>query len=184
MIADRRRGEHLRRRHAYGVGQCDHVVDADAGVVGGPGGPRGIDQGKALFGGARPAGSDVVLVLTSKNIEADGAEQVVGMADCIGGVAFAENAFAVSEVQAEDAVPFGPVTLFSDLWAKVAAHEIGHLLGAHHHYANCVEGNTDIATGDGSPCTLMINDVGLASLGFSTLNGTVVRGHAEVYAAP
>jgi hypothetical protein len=30
----------------------------------------------------------------------------------------------------------------------------------------------------------MINDVGLASLNFSTLNAEIVRGHADRYARP
>ena len=56
-----------------------------------------IDQSKALFGGARPAGIDVVYTLTSKDIQAGGNTAVAGLADCIGGVAFDDRAFAVGE---------------------------------------------------------------------------------------
>ncbi len=144
-----------------------------------------IDQARSLFGGRRPAGSDVVLVLTTKDIEQDGDRSVAGLADCIGGVAFADRAFAVSQVFASDTERFGvgPLTLFANLSAKVPAHEIGHLLGAQHHFANCVEGIRSLLNQlEVSPCTLMFNSVDVSSLNFSTLNGQVVRGHAEAYA--
>lgn len=145
-----------------------------------------IDQAKDTYGGARPAGSDVVLVLTSKNITADGAgDAVAGLADCIGGVAFPEHAFAVSEVAAEDGYSFGPFVFDYELSAKIAAHEVGHLMGAHHHYANCAEGvPSELAQGEVSPCTLMFNAVNPSSLNFSVLNGAVVAGHAQAYARP
>ena len=146
-----------------------------------------IEQAKAVSGGRRPSGSDVVLVLTDKNIEEDGNDSVAGLADCIGGVAFPDRAFAVSEVfsPATDRFALGPVALFNNLSAKVAAHEIGHLLGAHHHYANCVEGiPSELTQLEVSPCTLMFNSVDGASLNFSAANGLVVRGHGEAYARP
>ena len=100
-----------------------------------------IDQAKARFGGAVPAGIDLVYVLTDKDIEADGQTAVAGLADCIGGVAFDDSAFAVGEdFSPEDASAIGPATLAGNLTAKVAAHELGHLMGGHHHYANCAEG--------------------------------------------
>jgi hypothetical protein len=58
-------------------------------------------------------------------------------------------------------------------------------MGAQHHYANCVEGNTSSAgPGDVSPCTLMFPAVNGESLQFGALEGLVVRGHAVDYAAP
>lgn len=145
-----------------------------------------IDQAKSSFGGDRPAGSDVVLVLTDKDIQVGGNTAVAGMADCIGGVAFADRAFAVAEVQPEDGIALGPIVLDYELSAKVAAHELGHLMGAHHHYANCVEGvPSELGDGDVvSPCTLMFNAVNPSSLNFAALNGAVVAGHAQAYAAP
>lgn len=146
-----------------------------------------IKQAKARFGGRRPSGSDVVLVLTDKDVEEDGNDNVAGLADCIGGVAFPDRAFAVSEVfsPAADRFAVGRVSLLNNLSAKVAAHEIGHLLGAHHHYANCAEGiPSELTQLEVSPCTLMFNSVDGASLNFSTANGLVVRGHAEAYARP
>ncbi len=144
-----------------------------------------IAQARSLLGGRRPAGSDVVLVLTGKDIEEGGVRGVSGLADCNGGVAFANRAFAVSEVFSPNTERFavGPLTLSADLSAKVAAHEIGHLLGAEHHFANCVEGIlSDLDQLEVSPCTLMFNAVDTASLNFSTVNGQIVRGHAEAYA--
>ena len=141
-----------------------------------------INQAKARFGGSRPSGADLVYVFTNKDIQAGGNTAVAGLADCIGGVRFANSAFAVGE-------DFGPAEQDDPLQrngtAKVLAHELGHLMGAHHHYANCVEGNlSEVGEPEVSPCTLMFNVVNLASLNFSTFNGTVVRGHTNEYAAP
>lgn len=143
-----------------------------------------ISQSKALFGGARPAGIDIVYTITSKDIEEGGNTAVAGLADCIGGVAFADSAFGVGEnFTADEASLFGLATLAGNLTAKVAAHEIGHLMGGHHHYANCAEGLVgDPPPAELSPCTLMFNAVDLASLNFGTVNGLVVRGHMEAYA--
>ena len=142
-----------------------------------------IDQSKALFGGVRPAGVDVVYTLTSKDIQLDGQTAVAGLADCIGGVAFPANAFAVGEVLDPDSFDLGGgLVVAANLSAKVAAHEVGHLFGGHHHYANCVEGLLSELGAELSPCTLMFNAVDLSSFNFSTVNGLVVRGHAEAYA--
>ena len=146
-----------------------------------------ISQSKALFGGRRPAGSDVVYTLTRKDMQLDGDDAVAGLADCIGGVAFRRHAFAVGEniTDDESVVITGLPALARNLTAKVAAHEIGHLMGAHHHHANCAEGLlSESLTSELSPCTLMFNAVDLASINFSMVEGLVVRGHAEAYATP
>jgi predicted Zn-dependent protease len=145
-----------------------------------------IDRAKARFTGQRPAGIDIVYTLTSKDIQSDGQTAVAGLADCIGGVAFGDRAFAVGEnFTTDEAALIGPLFLARNLTAKVAAHEIGHLMGGHHHYADCVEGLlSDSLQSELSPCTLMFNAVDLASLNFSTVNGLVVGGHAEAYALP
>lgn len=144
-----------------------------------------IDQGKAFFGGERPRGTDVVYVLTSKEIQSGGNAAVAGLADCIGGVRFPDRAFAVGENIAENR-PLGPFVTTVNGTAAVAAHEIGHLMGAHHHYANCVEGidPDELLRQELTPCTLMFNAVNTVSLKFSTVNTAVVRGHAVEYAAP
>jgi hypothetical protein len=107
-----------------------------------------------------------------------------GYADCLGGVAYPEKAFSVGNVHYTvqgtapvDKVPAG----------MVAAHEIGHLLGAQHQQVNCAEAlPQELAqpATDGwvGPCTLMgpaaLND----SETFSTLERATVRAFARRYA--
>jgi len=145
-------------------------VSYDAASFSSSNGLELIEEVKQFYGGSRPAGTHLVFVLTSKNLTDGGVvgDALAGQADCIGGVAYADSAFAVGELDA-------------DVGAKTMAHELGHLFGGHHHYANCAEA---LAKGGDNLCTLMINDVGLASLPFSTLNGLMVRGHAQLAAAP
>lgn len=135
-----------------------------------------IEQAKVYYGGERPAGIDIVYVLTDKEFGT-----LAGLADCIGGVKYADRAFGVGE--ASDVTPLNLLlyNLSAEKAAKTAAHEIGHLMGGHHHYANCVENLLNIG---GAPCSLMFNAVDFEANGFSLLNGIVVRGHAQAYATP
>ena len=135
-----------------------------------------IEQAKAYYGGERPAGIDIVYVLTDKEFGT-----LAGLADCIGGVKYADRAFGVGE--ASDATPLNLLlyNLSTEKAAKTTAHEIGHLMGGHHHYANCVE--NALAIGD-APCSLMFNAVDFETTSFSLLNGIGVRGHAQAYATP
>jgi hypothetical protein len=144
-----------------------------------------IQQAKDLFGGIRPADADLVYVLTNKDIQSGGNTGVAGLADCIGGVRFPERAFAVGENIAENGM-LGPFVHTINGTAVVAAHELGHLMGGHHHYANCAEGLQldELLNFELTPCTLMFNAVNTASLNFSTINAAVARGHAVKYAAP
>ncbi len=144
-----------------------------------------IELTMSRFGGQRPAGSDIVHVLTLKDIADAGNTAVVGMADCIGGVKDGAHAFSVSEGIGTPAFHLGPIGMDVEQAARVAAHELGHLLGAHHHYANCVEGALNAAASiEAATCTLMFNVVNLAVTNFSAVNGTVVRAHAVDYARP
>jgi hypothetical protein len=131
-----------------------------------------------LIGGYRPYRSDAVYTMTTKNLISSGAtgSAVAGQADCIGGVRFPDSAFAVGEVIERDSQ--------LDNWraSHIAAHEIGHLLGAHHHYANCAQADPQDVIDDATPCTLMFNDVGFQSMRFSTLEGATVRGHMLEFA--
>jgi hypothetical protein len=143
-----------------------------------------IAQSKAFFGGSRPPGTDVVYTFTNKDMtEAGLGNAVAGLADCIGGVAFPDRAFAVGEDLADFPLRVGPLRTGTQVAGHVAAHEIGHLMGAHHHYANCVQ-NVVPATRNDNPCTLMFNDVSLTGRAFSALNSLTVRGHAQLYARP
>lgn len=154
-----------------------------------------IAAAKQTVGGRPPLGIDLVGVFTNKTMQSiAGGATVVGQADCIGGVRFDEHSFfVVSDIRSIENPSGGSTgTLNSlgfnpnmDATAEVVAHEMGHLMGAHHHYANCVEGNlTSGGPGDLSPCTLMFNAVNFAGLDFGVLSGAVVRGHAVEYAAP
>jgi len=127
-------------------------------------------QAKRHYGGKRPGGTDVVYTMTSKNITAAGplGDDVAGLADCIGGVRFPRRAFAVGEVPG--GVKEGP--------GKTMAHEIGHLLGGHHHYTS-PEG---LLAADPGPLDLMGPSLSVISLRFSTLNSLMVKGHAQKYA--
>lgn len=142
-------------------------------------------QAKDLYGGRRPAGIDVVYTMTSKDITASGnplGDNVAGLADCIGGVRFADRAFAVGETFVDGTGSLlGLIPLpLRDGTGKTMAHEIGHLMGGHHHYTS-IEGITAL---DPNLLDLMGPVVDLISLRFSTVNGLMVRGHAQLYAAP
>ena len=128
-------------------------------------------QAKALYGGKRPARTDVVYTMTSKNITSGGNNGVAGLADCIGGIRFAKRAFAVGEV-------FGPGSGLREGTGKTMAHEIGHLLGAHHHYTS-PEG---LLAADRNVLDLMAPYLDLCSLKLSTVNSLMVKGHAQQYA--
>lgn len=154
-----------------------------------------IAAAKATVGGVPPRGIDLVGVFTTKTMQSvAGGATVVGQADCIGGVRFDQHSFfVVSDIRSIENPQTGTTgTLNSlglnpnvDATAEVLAHEMGHLMGAQHHYANCVEGNLSSAgPNDLSPCTLMFNAVNFSSLNFGLLSVSVVRGHAVGYAAP
>ena len=144
-----------------------------------------INLSKKQFGGRRPGGYDIVYTLTDLDMTAPGlGSAVAGQADCIGGVRYDKHAFAVGEISQFEDLQLGPVTFYHAATAKIASHEIGHLMGAHHHYQDCVEGiPSELEEGEPSPCTLMTNAVDFQSLNFSVLEGAVVRGHALDFAA-
>ena len=147
-----------------------------------------IDQARDLFpDGERPAGTDAVLLLTSADIEAAPAgKAVAGLAACVGGVGSPSRAFLVAEDPGENtAFRVGPAKTYDNIPAKILAHELGHLLGVHHHYANCVEGiPSEADEGEVSACTLMTNFADVISINFGTLESAVARGYAEEYARP
>jgi hypothetical protein len=142
-----------------------------------------IALAKQQYGGKRPADVDVVSVVTDIDIQVPGlGKAVAGLADCIGGVALADRAFAVSELGGGSR-QIGPLAFYRDLPGKIVAHEIGHLMGGHHHYQECgTAAPAAIARREPGPCTLMTNAVDFQTTPFSNLNGVVVRGHAERWA--
>jgi hypothetical protein len=142
-----------------------------------------IDFAKRMFGGQRPADADIVYVLTDLDIYAEGiGDAVAGQADCIGGVAWGDTAFAVGEIG--DEIDLGVAAFQHEFTAKVFAHELGHLMGAHHHFQECgTPALGEALEGGLGPCSLMTNLVDLQAIDFSTLSSLVVRGHAVDFAA-
>lgn len=143
---------------------------------------------RAQLNGTRPAGIDIVYTLTSKDLwSVDGEGRsygLLGVADCIGGVRWDHRSFATGEITSIEGANFQGLTLFPIRGYRTTAHEIGHLMGAHHHYFNCVEGiPTEAEDGEVSPCTIMAPYVDLQSDNFGQAEITVIRGHALAFAA-
>jgi predicted Zn-dependent protease len=144
-----------------------------------------VAAAKSVLGGSRPLGSDVVYVLTTKDLYLEGFDDgVLGWAECIGGVRYPNRAFAAGEVPSSFTT--AGLNFYLDAGAKVLAHEVGHLLGAHHEYGNCVQGigPEDVTNREPAACTLMVAYVDFQSLILGAVDGAVIRGHAEDYAAP
>ena len=146
-------------------------------------GQAAINTAKDQYGGKRPNGTDIVYVLSDRDLTNNGDSSLAGLADCIGGVTYPSRAFATGELQPNAEFSLG-VPFYREYTAKVAAHEVGHLMGAHHHYQACGHyAATNYADGNGAgACTLMTNFVDFVTFPFSPTNQVVVRGHAEKYA--
>lgn len=139
-----------------------------------------VAEAKAVLGGSRPSGTAFVYVATNKDLHLGADYTIAGYADCTGGVRYPNRAFAAGEAWG-GVETLGPLNFYIDGAAKLAGHELGHLLGAHHHYANCVEGveSSDANNREPAPCTLMHEPSDLQSLRFGSLEAVVIRGHAE-----
>lgn len=134
-----------------------------------------LGQAKKMYGGRVPKGVDVVYTLTNKDIAVGFAgSNVSGLADCIGGIRFPDRAFAIGEVTRPTSALPSILPPVQDVAGKTMAHEVAHLLGAHHHYAS-IEG----ANGQ-EIATLMGPTLSIIGLRFSTLEGAAVRGHLEL----
>ncbi len=146
-------------------------------------GQTAIDLAKKQYGGVRPSGTDLVYVLSDRDLTTNGNSGLAGLADCIGGVRYPDRAFATGELDRDAEFSLG-VPFYVDYTAKVAAHEVGHLMGAHHHYQACGHyAATNHLDGYGAgACTLMTNFVDFVTFPFSPTNQVVVRGHAEDHA--
>ncbi len=133
-------------------------------------------QVRRALGGVRPAGVDAVHVLSD--------DFAGGYAECLGGIAYPEFGFSNGSLHyaVQGVVPAPTVTA-----AVIAAHEIGHVLGAQHQQANCAEALPQLAVRpakDGSvgPCTAMSPLAVQASQTFSTLERSTVRYYTRRYA--
>lgn len=148
-------------------------------------GQEAIDLAKDQYGGVRPPGTDIVYVLSDRDLTTGGSSALAGLADCIGGVTFPDRAFATGELDRDPNIDLVVADAYVEYTAKVAAHEVGHLMGAHHHYQACGPyAVTNYVDGYGiGGCTLMTNFVDFVSFPFSPTNQVVVRGHADHWAA-
>jgi reprolysin-like metallo-peptidase family M12B len=165
------------------LGIALHVLSYRAVELEGSDAPFLISQSKALFGGAVPSYADVVVTMTSKDVLTVYDQPLAGgQADCIGGIRWGNRSFVLGVVLPP--LQVDPLTFYKYGTARVLAHEIGHIMGAQHQMANCVEGATDLAPDDPTPCTLMSETADFDSRDFGTLEAAVVRGHAAAYAKP
>lgn len=159
------------------VGVTVRPTYQDVALTSGPAVDALFKEMRALLGGQVPPEYDVVHALTQKDIAG-----AAGYADCVGGSRSPKRAFSISE-----AVPGKVPNLIAGqpmpVWpweqeAYFAAHEIGHLLGGNHDFANCVEGALLVDDDTPAPCTLMYPYLNI-TFQFSTLNQAVVRGYAR-----
>ncbi len=109
---------------------------------------------------------------------------VAGIDNCIGSIG-TKDSYSIGESGTLEPFSFqGLVDFYGNIDAKIAAHEIGHAFGAHHHYANCVEfAAPGLLKGTSDVCSLMFNDAGLEHLRFSLLETLAIRGYAEAHIA-
>lgn len=144
-----------------------------------------LAHAKKLTRGQRPAGVDAVYLATSKTLDSG------GLADCIGGIADNDSAFAVGMLQLSGIIgvtvkgldlPIDPSKDGPPIpngGALTLAHELGHLLGAHHHYGEYCE---PTATDPQHSCDLM-QTLSFQTLGlrFGPVSGAVIRDQASRY---
>jgi len=105
-----------------------------------------------------------------------------GQVNCVGSAGRTNVSYGVASVAGGDYEFPGGLVLLPDPGIKIGAHELGHTLSAHHHYANCVEAApyyNPIHTTDA--CTVLINDWGLVGLRYSSLERLTMAGWAEAY---
>jgi len=140
-----------------------------------------MKDARAQLARAHVTGFKLVHVLTGRYLAN------VGQAYCIGGIRYAKYHWALSISEAgylESWQRFGK-TAFKGGPALVAAHEIGHVLGAHHAHGNCAE-NADaaLASGEATICTVMDTTLYQSQLRFGRTERAVMRGFAIRYGSP
>jgi hypothetical protein len=126
---------------------------------------------------------DAIHLLTSQDIGSDlGNGQrnngILGITDCIGAIG-TKYAFSIAEAGVVKQLPIGPFTFYADLDAKVTAHELGHVFGAQHHYAQCGQSATAALDHRPDVCSLMFNDADVIDLHFNPVEVAAIRGFAE-----
>ena len=121
--------------------------------------PATFDYMEAWWGGYMADRRDIVHLLTGKLID-------TYMASCIGAAGTPYGYFYTSTDSEYEVASFHGINVMS--------HEIGHLFGAHHHYANHVEypGSATLMLQGYTPGDIPV---------FSSLSRGVIRGWAEQY---
>lgn len=135
------------------------------------------EQVKRVYKGVRPAGVDVVHVITD--------QFAGGQGDCIGGVAYAERGFSTGSAHyfAAGVLEVGALQPAG----VIAAHEIGHELGGQHQMVSCAEAipqQVQRPASDGwfGPCTQMGPLAAQTSETWSALEKATVRSYVRRYA--
>ncbi len=140
-------------------------------------------------GRSEPAGFDLVHLLTTRDLYEDelgGGPNfgVAGHAECIGGIRFDGWGYSVSEVPPRQRYLKGTsIKMQAEMRGRAMAHELGHLMGAHHHYTAC--GPTaveELSESQGGVCSVMFPDTAVHGPSFDPVNAQIVRGHAEEWA--
>ncbi len=120
---------------------------------------------------------DDVHLFTGKELS-----NAIGQANCIGGAGDPNVAFTVSMGAHLDPTVFRGFSLDNNEYVKVAAHEIAHIMSAHHHYGNCAEAVREYSVREPvEACTLMFPFVEFQELRLSTVNRLVTRGWVDAH---
>jgi hypothetical protein len=130
---------------------------------------------RAHYRGVRPRGVDLVYFATDNFTGG-------GFSSCVGGIKYAERAFAIGGIHYRPAG--GPVVVPYVKAGLIAAHELGHLMGAKHEFSVCgAAAEPGSATqGDVGPCTLMFPGAVGVSGTFSPLETAYIRDYATRFA--
>lgn len=140
-------------------------------------------------GGVEPRGFDLVHLLTTRDLydedPAGGPRYAVaGHAECIGGIRFDGWGYSASEVPPRDRFLKGTtIKMQPEMRGRAMAHELGHLMGAHHHYSACgLAAADELQRSQGGVCSVMFPDTAVHGPSFDPVNAQIVRGHAEKWA--
>jgi hypothetical protein len=135
-----------------------------------------LEQTRRRLGGTRPPWAHLVLTLSARALN-----PAQGLAMCGGGIRYDDRAFAIATYIPPN-TGAGVIVPNPDNGARLAAHELGHLVGAEHHHATCGEA---VLTDPIAPCTLMFPNLPhITALRFGALEAAVVRAYVEDYAKP
>lgn len=129
-----------------------------------------LDEIKFHYRGYHPSmDRDAVALLVYKEIGP------LGQASCIGGAGMDDRANLVMTTNAAPFTFLG-IEFYSNIYGKTLAHEMGHLLRAHHHYSNCAEATRQPIT---DACTLMTPFVDELDEVIGSVESVVIRGWAN-----